>query len=166
MRVLKGILGVRGYWGFFLAFDAEIKTIQKRLCELNPLLVKEITKKGKDNVGGRLTNQLMCKIENEIPQLAMQEVKKTGIIVNVPMFDGFMCDIISMGSMPIATLLTTLNTFTTDYGILNGVIIRSTIHKLQKSWMQWHYTHLSRIWWSWCCQILRTAHITEANLYL
>ena len=55
---------------FFLAFDAEIKTIQKRLCELNPLLVKEITKKGKDNVSGRLTNQLMCKIENEILQLA------------------------------------------------------------------------------------------------
>ena len=42
---------------FFLAFDTEIKTIQKRLCELNPLLVKEITKKGKYNVRGRLTNQ-------------------------------------------------------------------------------------------------------------
>ena len=47
----------------------------------------------------------------------MQEAKKAGIIVNVPMFDGFMCDIISMMSMPIATLLTTLNTLTTDYGI-------------------------------------------------
>ena len=79
---------------FFLAFDAEIKTIQKRLCELNPLPAKEITKKGKDNVGGRLTNQLMCKIENEILQLAMQEVKKAGIIVNVPMF--VTCQIVSL----------------------------------------------------------------------
>lgn len=31
---------------FFLAFHAKIKTIQKRLCELNPDLVKTITKKG------------------------------------------------------------------------------------------------------------------------
>ena len=57
------------------------------LCELNPTLVKDITKKGKDNIGGRLTNQLMCKIENEILQLAIEEVQNKGIVVNVPMFD-------------------------------------------------------------------------------
>ena len=127
---------------FFLAFDAEIKTIQKRLCELNPDLVKEITKKGKDNVGGRLTNQLMCKLENEILQLAMKEAKKAGIVVNVPMFDGFMCNSTSMGNITIATLIHTLNTFTNDYGIkwshkehnteiaevLDAMVIENNVH--------------------------------------
>ena len=102
---------------FFLAFDAEIKIIQKRLCELHPALVKEITKKSKNNVGGRLTNQLMCKLENEILQLAMKEAENTGIAVNVPMFDGFMCDSASMCNIPIATLINNLNTLTNDYGI-------------------------------------------------
>ena len=102
---------------FFLAFDVEIKAIQRRLCELHPALVKEITKKGKDNVGGRLTNQLMCKLENEILQLAMKEAENAGIVVNVPMFDGFMCDSASMGNIPIATLINNLNTLTNDYGI-------------------------------------------------
>ena len=103
---------------FFLAFDVEIKAIQRRLCELHPALVKEITKKGKDNVGGRLTNQLMCKLENEILQLAMKEAENSaGIVANVPMFDGFMCDSASMGNIPIATLINNLNTLTNDYGI-------------------------------------------------
>ena len=69
---------------FFLAFDAEIKTIQKRLCESHPALVKEITKKGKDNIGGRLTNQFMCKLENEILQLTMKEAEK----LDLPGYEG------------------------------------------------------------------------------
>ena len=103
---------------FFLAFDAEIKTIQKKLCELNPTLVKDITKKGKNNIGGRLTNQLMCKIENDILQLAIEEVQRRGIVVNVPMFDGFMCDSASMGTTPIPALIDILNNLTKEYGVI------------------------------------------------
>ena len=102
---------------FFLAFDAEIKTIQKKLCDLNHTLVKEVTKKGKDNIGGRLTNQMMCKIENDILQLVIEEVQSRGIVVNVPMFDGFMCDSASIGTTTISTLIDILNNLTKEYGV-------------------------------------------------
>ena len=59
----------------------------------------------------------MIDLENEILQLAIEEVQNKGIVVNVPMFDGFMSDSASMCTTPILTLINILNNLTKEYGV-------------------------------------------------
>jgi hypothetical protein len=102
---------------FFLAFDKEMKGIQLQLCEKFPLEYKYITKREKENPEGKLTNALMCKYENIILQMAIKTATTMGLVVNVPMFDGFMVSKESLAQMPVETLITTLNELSSEYGV-------------------------------------------------
>jgi len=102
---------------FYHEFDAEMKKIQTALIPYYPEFYKFVSKRGKDNINGRFINKIICKIENEILQKAMSSLQKQKIIVNVPMFDGFMADI-SKSNKTTCEIVTQLNTLTKEDGIL------------------------------------------------
>ena len=87
---------------FFLAYDKEIKLIQKLLILQYQDLYKDLSSKCNLNIEGRFTNLLMCKIENEILQKIIEYTTKIlNVVVNVPMFDGLMIDKLSIDSKKI-----------------------------------------------------------------
>ena len=73
---------------FFITFDVEMKNIQTQLCVKYPELYKELQKTKPNNPEGSLVNKLMCKIENELLQKAMNHIKAF-YKISVPFFDGF-----------------------------------------------------------------------------
>jgi hypothetical protein len=79
-------------YDFFLKFDKEMKDIQRRICELNPEMVRDISKTKKENIQGSVINNLLCMHENEILQRIIKSYqnKEIKFKVGVPMFDGFM----------------------------------------------------------------------------
>ena len=105
---------------YFLSYDKEIKTIQQSLKLHYKEDLKIIEKQGTANIEGRLTNILLCKIENEILQKNIEYVSKIyNLIVNVPMFDGFMVDIKSIEDrrLDINTIINKLDYLSLEYGI-------------------------------------------------
>jgi len=95
---------------FFLKFDESIKEIQQILTSKNPELKSELLRKKSENVEGRLVNNLLCKIENEILQKVIKYTSEhTDFIVKILMFDGFMGE----GEID----LNSLNELTKEYNI-------------------------------------------------
>jgi len=99
---------------FYIKYDAEMKLIQNKFYDIYQLEAKEIEKKTKTNIKGKLLNSIMCKYENEILQKAMTILNDISCNVQVPMFDGCMCII---KNHPIQTVINTLDKLTIEYGI-------------------------------------------------
>lgn len=101
---------------FYIKFDGEMKRIQNKLVEFYPAEFKEVEKKSKTNVKGKLLNTIMCKYENNILQMAITRLNDMNCIVKVPMFDGCMTDIRNV-NFPIETIINTLDETTKEYNI-------------------------------------------------
>jgi Ca2+-binding EF-hand superfamily protein len=103
---------------FFNLFDKEIKKIQKTIMELNPQLVNKIKQSGRVyNCGGRVLNQILCKYENKILQMAVKEFGAACLA-----FDGFM-----VSYSDEAKCLEKLNIITANYGITWSVKSHSSL---------------------------------------
>jgi len=101
---------------FFINFDKEIKKIQQSLLSLYPDIKKQLIRRGKTtNLEGCLLNSLLCNLENEILQKAIKELENNNIIVEVPMFDGFMVK--NNNNIIIDDVIDLLNNCSTEYGI-------------------------------------------------
>ena len=104
----------------FLAYDKEIKLIQKSLIQFYPEIYKELYSKGIENIDGRFINVLMCKIENEILQKIIKYTTLIfNVVVNVPMFDGLMIDKTSIESknLDLTLIIEKFDNLCIDYGI-------------------------------------------------
>jgi hypothetical protein len=101
---------------FFINFDKEIKKIQQSLLSLYPDIKKQLIRRGKTtNLEGCLLNSLLCNVENEILQKSIKELENNNIIVEVPMFDGFMVK--NNNSIIIDDVIDILNKCSFEYGI-------------------------------------------------
>lgn len=95
----------------FIAFDKEMKEIQKQLMDKHTDLKNKLIKSGKrDNLAGKLLNHLLCKLENEVLQLVRKELN---IDMAVIAFDGFM---VNNGSY-VNTIVDKLDNLTSKYNI-------------------------------------------------
>ena len=99
---------------FYKKFDAEMKIIQTKFIKIYENEFKQIEKKNKDNLNGKLLNSILCKYENIILQKAMS--KMGSFKIRVPMLDGFMVDIRDV-NFPIEMIINTLNKETEEYNI-------------------------------------------------
>jgi hypothetical protein len=101
----------------FKQYDAEMKTIQTRLCELYPVIYRKLNNSSdKTNIPGKLVNQLMCNIENEILLNTITLFNTNKYKVAVPMFDG--CLIYKPDDeTPDEHIITLLNENSREYGI-------------------------------------------------
>jgi len=102
----------------FIEFDKEMKNIQTKLCSLNPELYKECQKTKPNNPEGSLVNQLLCKMENEILQKAIEHIRILyGLQISVPMFDGAMFFIDEKVREKDSEFIRKLNLLTNNIGI-------------------------------------------------
>jgi len=99
---------------FYKKFDAEMKNIQCKFTKIYENEFKQIEKKNKDNLNGKLLNSILCKYENQILQKAM--ARMGSFKIRVPMLDGFMVDIRDV-NFPIDMIINTLNKETEEYNI-------------------------------------------------
>jgi len=114
---------------FFLAYDKEIKLIQKSLISFYPEIYKDLCSKGLENINGRFTNVLMCKIENEILQKIINyTIIIFNVVVNVPMFDGLMLDKLSIDSknLDLKIIVEKFDNLCFEYGIKWSVKTHNT----------------------------------------
>jgi hypothetical protein len=99
----------------YIKYDNEMKLIQSKIYDLYPVEVKEIEKKTKVNVKGKLLNSILCKYENEILQKAIVKLNIMDCQVQVPMFDG--CMVKNNNNLSITTIIDNLNELTKEYNI-------------------------------------------------
>lgn len=99
---------------FYKKFDGEMKIIQSKFIKIYENEFKQIEKKNKDNLNGKLLNSILCKYENIILQKAMNRM--SSLKIRVPMLDGFMVDIRDV-NFPIEMIINTLNKETEEYNI-------------------------------------------------
>lgn len=101
---------------FFLEFDKEMKDIQNKFAEKFPELLKDCKKNKPKNPEGSLLNNLLCKLENDILQKAIQSMRVL-FKISVLMFDGLMHFIRTDLIIPDRVVIDRLNTLTQEYGI-------------------------------------------------
>jgi hypothetical protein len=77
---------------FFKLFDAEMKTLQQSITELEDYkdIKSSVPEYKKYNWNGSALNRILCMYENQILKIAMKQTNTLNIEIASPMFDGFM----------------------------------------------------------------------------
>lgn len=77
------------------SYMMEMNQINRRVCDMNPDLVKLASKKKEYNIGGSTVNRLLCDLENKMLTCITEVVVECGGEVNALVYDGCMVSHIS-----------------------------------------------------------------------